>query len=326
MRAPEFWNAGHTLVPMLLAPLALVYETAAEVRRSLAQPWRAPVPVISVGNLIAGGAGKTPTALALAQCLRNRGGVHILSRGYGGRLAGPVRVDPARHDAGDVGDEPLLLAAEAPTWIGRDRVAAARAAAAAGAEVLVLDDGHQNPALVKDIAVLVVDGGNPVGNGRVIPAGPLREAPARGVARADAIVWIDDPGAVASQPPDALDHKPLLRARLEPGPELAALRDRPVFAFAGIARPAKFFATLRTAGCVLAGAQGFADHHRFPPEELVELMDRAAALGATLVTTAKDAVRLPTSVRAVVEVVTVRLVFTDPAAVERLLAPVTGTR
>ncbi|MCX7684268.1 MAG: tetraacyldisaccharide 4'-kinase [Acetobacteraceae bacterium] len=319
MRAPEFWSGGGGIAPLLLSPFAAVY--AAATARRVARPgWRAPVPVICCGNATAGGAGKTTVALDIGQRLMNRGiGVHFLIRGYGGRLRGPLRVDPDRHDSTAVGDEALLLAARAPTWIGADRAAAARRAIEAGAQALVLDDGLQNPTLAKDLSLLVVDGGYGFGNGRVIPAGPLREPVAAAAARCQAAVLIgEDEAGVLAQLPRGL---PVLRANLVPGPEAAALAGRTVFAFCGIASPRKFFATLTQAGAVLAGRAAFADHYPYDEAEIRELLAEAERLRAVPVTTKKDAVRIPSALRGRITVVTVGLAWEDPAAIETLLDP-----
>uniref|UniRef100_UPI00260A9006 tetraacyldisaccharide 4'-kinase n=1 Tax=Ferrovibrio sp. TaxID=1917215 RepID=UPI00260A9006 len=184
-RAPDFWQAGmDSPWPGLLQPLAALYELGNHLNRRITTAQDVGRPVISVGNLVAGGAGKTPTAIALSEMLHRLGlQPQIVSRGYGGRLAGPVRVDPSRHTAADVGDEALLLSAAAPTWIGRDRPAAARAAAAAGAGCIIADDAHQSYALARRLSLLVVDGGYGFGNGRLLPAGPLREPVEEGLAR-----------------------------------------------------------------------------------------------------------------------------------------------
>ena len=327
MRAPRYWDAGHEFLPDLLSPLGHGYAAAGLLRRALARPRRVGASVICVGNLVAGGAGKTPTALAIGDWLKARGRVlHYLTRGYGGKLAGPVAVRADRHDVRAVGDEALLLAARAPTWVARDRAAGAMAAVAAGAEVVVMDDGHQNPSLRKDISVVVIDSGFMFGNGRLIPAGPLREPITRGLSRADAVVVVDDPGR--ARPLGALTgfRGPILRARLAPGAAGYRLVDAPVVAFAGIARPAKFFATLQALGARLLSYHGFADHHTFSPEEIMRLVDMAHADGARLVTTAKDAVRLPPEARAMVEVLEVGLEFESAAALDRLLAPLLGQR
>ena len=310
--------------PQYLAPVLvpLAAAVAAVTARRVVRPgWHAPVPVLCVGNATVGGAGKTTVALDLAARLRDADCVpHVLLRGYGGAARGVRRVAPD-DPAALVGDEALLLAAVAPTWVGADRAAAARAACAAGAGVLVMDDGLQNPGLHKDVSLLVIDGGFGFGNGRVLPAGPLREPAAAAAARCTAAVLIgQDLHAASAALPPAL---PVLRARLEPGPEAADLRGRRVFAFAGIARPEKFFASLQEVGAVLVGSESFPDHHTFAPRALSRLLARAARLGAMPVTTAKDAVRLPPEVRGAVHVLGVRLAWEDPGAIAALLARLT---
>jgi tetraacyldisaccharide 4'-kinase len=277
--------------------------------------------VVCIGNLVAGGAGKTPVVLSLAARLAARGrAVHSLSRGYGGSLAGPVRVDPALHDAAAVGDEPLLLAQAAPCWVARDRVLGAQAAIAAGASLLLLDDGLQNASLAKHLSLAVIDGGYGVGNGRVLPAGPLREPLAQGLSRADAVVLMGEDECGIGP---ALAGKPLLRARLV-AENAAEFAGRAVVAFAGIARPAKFFATLEALGARLLSRRAFADHHRFSDGELRRLLDDAEAGRAIAVTTAKDAARLAPDWRARVRVLAVAVAWQDEAALDRLLERVDG--
>lgn len=309
----------------MLAPLALLYESVSRLNGWLTTPMPSPVPVLCVGNLVAGGAGKTPTAISLARDLTARGvAVHFLTRGYGGRLSGPVLVDLARHTAADVGDEALLLARVAPTWIGADRRVTAHRAAETGAALVIMDDGFQNPSLRKDWSLVVIDGAVGLGNGRIIPAGPLRENPARALARADAVLIVgEDTGGVAdrisSLAPRVL---PILAARLEPDANAAKLAGKRVFAFAGIARPEKFFASLRAAGCEIAGTRAFPDHHPFRTSELTALGDAARAAGATLVTTEKDRVRLSDEQAAAIEVFAVHVAWRDPGALAAFLAPI----
>ncbi|WP_137179513.1 tetraacyldisaccharide 4'-kinase [Roseomonas sp. AR75] len=319
MRAPGFWVGGGGIAPLLLSPFSAIY--AGATARRMARPgWRAPVPVICCGNATAGGAGKTTVALDLGRRLADRGvNAHFLLRGYGGSLRGPVRVDPDAHDSTQVGDEALLLAEVRPTWISGDRGAGARAAVAGGAQAIVMDDGLQNPTLEKDLSLLVVDGSFGFGNGRVIPAGPLREPVAAAAARCRAAVLIgeDTSGAVAQLPPGL----PVLRAKLVAGPEAAMLAGQPVFAFCGIANPQKFFATLQEAGAVLAGREAFADHYPYDEGDLKDLLAQAEALRAVMVTTKKDFVRIPPQFRSRVTVVTVGLAWEEPAAIESLLDP-----
>ncbi|MFQ5784751.1 MAG: tetraacyldisaccharide 4'-kinase [Alphaproteobacteria bacterium] len=322
MRAPEFWRCDGPL-PRLLAPLAWGYDLAGRSRRQLVRPRRASVPVICVGNLVAGGAGKTPTALAVAERLAPQGcEVHFLTRGYGGGVRGPHRVDPARDDVRSVGDEALLLAAAAPTWVSPDRIAGARAATAAGAGALVMDDGFQNPGLVKDLALVVVDAGYGFGNRRVLPAGPLRETVARGLDRADAVALVgEDDGAADLEAEIAARGMTILRGRLEPAAAGQRLVGRRVVAFAGIARPDRLFTMLDAIGCRLVARHAFADHHRYTPDEIMRLVEQASAADAVPVTTAKDYVRLSEEARPMVEALDVRLVWRDAAVLDRLLAP-----
>ena len=316
MRAPDFWSRDGWPA-RALAPLAALYAWGGRRRRLGAEPFTAALPVICVGNIVAGGAGKTPVCLAVAERLRRRGReVHFLTRGHGGTEVGPRLVDPVRHDAARVGDEALLLAAQAPTWVARWRPDGAVAAAELGAHGLVMDDGFQNGTLHQDLALVVVDGGYGYGNGRVIPAGPCREPMAEGLARAHALVLVGEDRAGVAAGAGAL---PVLRAHLRPGPEAVGFRGARLFAFAGIGRPDKFFATLRQCGAHLAAARSFPDHHPYRRGEIADLLAEARALGARPVTTAKDAVRLPADLRDEVAVLNVRLVWEDEAALDSLL-------
>jgi len=283
------------------------------------------VPVISVGNLTVGGSGKTPVVREVLARLRRAGlDAHGLSRGYGGREKGPLRVDPAHHTADQVGDEPLMLSVDTPIWIARDRPAGALAAVAAGAGALVLDDAHQNPTLKKTLSLIVVDGETrdgewPFGDGRVFPAGPLREPFKVGLARADAIVVLLPADAPAVDPELAalFADKPLLVARLEPA---ADAPQGPQLGFAGVAKPWKVERSLAAAGVELVDFAPFPDHAAFTSGDLQALRDRAALFGAGLITTEKDWVRLPPAWRARVAAWPVRARFEDEAALDRLLA------
>lgn len=317
MRAPDFWHMNKGgLTSLALAPIGWLYGAAGASIWAMARPWKAPVPVICIGNLVAGGAGKTPVALDLAKRLIQRGkAVHFLSRGYGGTEAGPLRVDPALHTSDGVGDEPLLLARLAPTWVAADRPSGCRAAADAGAEMIIMDDGFQNPAVIKDLSVIVVDGGYGFGNGRVMPAGPLREPLTRGLKRADAVVVIGGRGKVSLPP----EHPPRLDARFAATPESLGLKDQAIVAFAGIGRPAKFFETLRAIGCDIRATRTFADHHPYSPADLEQLRNLATNENARLVTTEKDAVRLSARDRKDIATVAITLTWDDEAAIDALL-------
>jgi tetraacyldisaccharide 4'-kinase len=292
--APSFWWQESGTAAALLAPVAGLYGAVAAARlRQTGE--RAGVPVVCVGNPTVGGSGKTPTALALARLLIDAGErPFLLSRGYGGRLAGPVRVDPQHHRADDVGDEPLLLARSAPTVIAHDRAAGARVARTAGASVIVLDDGFQNPSLVKDVSILVVDARRGIGNGQVFPAGPLRAPLAAQLDRAQALLIVGEGSAGAAAAHDGQARGlTVFRGRLVPdAASIAALKGSRVLAFAGIGDPEKFFATLRDAGVDVAITRGFPDHHRFTPEETTALVAEAERAGLATVTTEKDFVRL----------------------------------
>jgi len=270
-----------------------------------------------VGNLTAGGAGKTPIVRDFAARLRAQGrNPAILSRGYGGRQRGPLRVDPGRHIAADVGDEPLLLARDSPCWIARDRAKGARAIAAAGAGIIIMDDGLQNPQLHQDLRLIAVDGAAGFGNGRAIPAGPLRERAADGLDRADALIVMgeDDTGVAAS----AAGRLPVIRARLAlaGGPSLAGSR---LFAFAGIGRPEKFRATLLEGGAELLAFRAFPDHHAYLKSELIALSAKARDLNAKLATTEKDWVRLSPEWRERVTPIPVAVRWDDESAISALL-------
>jgi tetraacyldisaccharide 4'-kinase len=292
IREPAFWwrpGAGG-----LFVPLAAIYGAAAALRMERSGR-KADLPVICLGNLTVGGAGKTPAALAVAQLLlAARERPFFLSRGYGGRLAGPVRVNPAVHRARDVGDEPLLLTRLAPTIVARDRVAGAKFAHSAGASVVVMDDGLQNGSLAKDLTVVVIDGRRGIGNGHIVPAGPLRAPLGLQLARAQALLVVGPPdGATALLERARRRGLAIFHARLEPDRGVVgAIGRRKALAFAGIGDPEKFFATLGVCGIEVAERASFPDHHRYTIAQAQDLIARAQAKNLMLVTTEKDQARL----------------------------------
>lgn len=325
MHAPRHWFKPPDrpgLLARLLAPLGWLY-SAGTARRLRAPAYAPQMPVICVGNLVAGGAGKTPTTLALAQRLIARGrAVHIVSRGHGGRLAGPVRVDGRVHAAAEVGDEPLLLSSVAPVWVAKDRAAGVRAAEAAGAEVILMDDGFQSPAVRTSLALIVVDAARGFGNGRCIPAGPLREPVAAGLKRADLVLSIGDDAAQErfGGTWGAMIPVPRLLGQLVPLAMGMDWEGAPVIAFAGIADPERFFTTLRALGARVLRGEALADHAPLSDTPLRRLEAEAEAAGAQLVTTEKDAARLSPEWRAKVLTLVVRLEVGDWGPLDEALA------
>jgi tetraacyldisaccharide 4'-kinase len=333
LSTPRWWyvwrHAPAPITRALLKPLGWLWAAVTARKIAGATPQDAGVPVICVGNLTVGGAGKTPVVRAILQRLRKQGiEAHGLSRGHGGTLTGPLRVDPALHSAPDVGDEPLMIAADAPFWISRDRPAGARAAKAAGAQVVVMDDGHQNPSLCKTLSLVVVDGETrddewPFGDGSVFPSGPMREPLKAGLARADAVILLlpfdledPDPELLA-----VLGSTPVLIARLAPA---APPPTGPQLAFAGIGKPWKFERSLKAAGAALIDFAAFADHQAYDEGTLKALERRAADDRAGLLTTEKDWARLTPAWRAKVAAWPVAAVFEDEAALDALLARATS--
>jgi len=330
MRAPDFWQKRDVWA-RLLAPLGALYGFSVAIKARLANPFDPGIPVICVGNLTAGGSGKTPIALAITEMLRAKGHKpYFLTRGYGGSERGPALATRG-HSAEVMGDEALLLARAAPTIVARDRGAGARLAKEKGATVLVMDDGHQNFTLRKSLSLVVVDAQTGFGNGFQIPAGPLREPVAQGLARADAVMLV---GSEHSEDGRAAVHSdsvwtaqgngapglggfrgPVLRAHLVS--DGSAFTGQPVFAFAGIGRPEKFIASLEACGAHVIGSCFFADHHPYSEDEILEL--KAVAGEAALVTTEKDFVRLSIASREGIKVLKVSARFDDAAAIERLL-------
>jgi len=321
MREPGFWHGPASLNAHLLKPLAALYGAVA-AQRLRRKGLHAGIPVLCVGNYHVGGAGKTPTVLALAKLLRELGETPVvLSRGYGGKLRGPIRVDPVRHTASDVGDEPLMLASSLPVVVSRKRADGVPLARAQGASVILMDDGFQSPAVVKDASLIVIDSERGIGNGQVFPAGPLRAPLRPQLARTDALIVVGNGSAAGTVAAEiAAQGKPVLSAHLKPDEAVVAqLRGKRVLAFAGIGDPTRFFNTLRASGVELAGQRAFADHHPYSQTEIEGLIVEARRDGLTLVTTEKDLARLRDWSQQIMPF-HVTLEFNDPALLRKFVA------
>lgn len=319
MRDPEFWQHDG-VIPKLLSPLSAAWQAGTCFRKLTTTPRHPGCPVFCVGNFTVGGAGKTPTAVALYALLKSLGRTpHFVSRGYGGSLEGPHRVNPLIDTADKVGDEPLLLAQHGPTWISRNRALGAEMARDAGANAIILDDGLQNPSLIKDCSFAVIDSSYGIGNGRVMPAGPMREPLISGLEKVHAIILIGDktPDFITRLPASV----PVLRAAIElvNGADFDQSR---VLAFAGIGRPAKFYDSLGQAGAHIVQTCDFSDHHPFTMQELGHLRSEAARLDARLVTTQKDLMRLPLQQRDGISSLDIRLVFEAPDQLAKIVTSV----
>jgi tetraacyldisaccharide 4'-kinase len=323
MRPPLFWNHSRGFISRLLAPVEWIWISATR-KRLKSGPWqKLDVPVICVGNINIGGTGKTPTVIAILEVFANLGiTAHVVSRGHGGSEIGPLLVEERTHTAAQVGDEPLLIAAFGTCWVAKDRAKGAKAAIKAGAQVIVMDDGFQNPSLAKDLSLVVVDAEIGFGNGRVIPAGPLREPLKDGLSRADIVVPIGSPAAQKRLA--ARIDNPVWNGTLRPletGMDWAGTR---FIAFAGIGRPGKFFTTLETLGANVIATHAFPDHAPYSDTILQRLQAEAKAKSAQLVTTEKDMARLPADFRRDVLALPVRLVFNDPEVVKSTLQTLTA--
>jgi tetraacyldisaccharide 4'-kinase len=325
MRAPDFWQTGLGPWPHILAPLGCLYGAIGLAERFITRTQASGVPVICIGNLTAGGTGKTPVALNICNRLQSLGiDAHFLSRGYGGHLPGPVRIDPEHHTVEDVGDEPLLLAHSNPAWVARNRIQGARAARAAGANALILDDGFQDPHIAKDLSLIVIDGASGFGNGRLIPAGPLRETVTHGLGRADGVIIMgEDRLGMAGKLKNAFQGLPIMNAHLRPVLTPSPYKGKKIMGFAGIGRPEKFRETLLAIGAELESFYGFPDHHPYVDREIAILLEKAKELDAIAITTAKDHVRITDAdQREQIDVLDVEVAFENEAVLNALLAPI----
>jgi len=317
MRTPDFWEKPGP-IPTMLTPLSWIWQAHSGARSLLTKPKSLGVPVICVGNTVAGGAGKTPVTTAIIKTLTALNcNAHILSRGYGGTVEKPTLVDPNKHDHTDVGDEPLLHARHAPTWVSPSRVNGGRAAIAGGASAILMDDGFQNPTIYKDFSILVVDGEYGFGNKRILPAGPLRESINSAMRRADLVVII---GPEIRKVASIIGKgKPVLTARFVPADHDVKISGARVLAFAGIGRPTKFFQTLAEMGCNLIETWSYPDHHVFTDKQISNILKIAKEKDAIPITTEKDSVRLPVSARDIVQILPVTLEWNDKQAFDDII-------
>jgi tetraacyldisaccharide 4'-kinase len=316
MKTPSFWHADG-FIPKLLEPLAQLYKCLSFLERSLRSKTKIDVPVLCIGNLVSGGAGKTPIALSIGQKLNAKHNISFLTRGYGGIEAGPIEVNPDEHSSYEVGDEALILSEVGPTWVSRNRIAGAIAAKNAGFEIVIMDDGFQHTSLVKTLSFVIIDGPYGFGNGRLIPAGPLREPIYSGLKRADIIVLVGEvnPSIIELLP----NNKPLLRASLVPAEMGTQLSNNNVIGFAGIGRPTKFLETLEKMGLNIIDFVAFPDHYRFRESEIRELYEKATEVDAILVTTFKDMKRVPKNVAHLCQPIGITVVWEDDSEIQQLL-------
>ena len=320
-KTPDFWYST-AAPPPALKPLGRLYDCLSRLRRRLVSPYRAEIPVLCIGNLTMGGSGKTPVAIAIAAILHDLGFLpHFLTRGYGGSLKGPVLVQPARHSFRETGDEPLLLARHAPCWVARNRPAGASAATDGGAGAIIMDDGFQNPSLSKNLSFLVIDAATGFGNGAVFPAGPLREQPQNGLKRADACIIM---GATDDRAQNDWQHRLQLYG-FQGAIFFAALQPQETeisgafVGFAGIGLPQKFRETLENTGAAVKAFHPFPDHHIYRREDIKKLLAAARSYNAALITTEKDALRLPPEIRESVKTLPVALQWQDERAITAFL-------
>jgi len=319
MRTPNHWQNNNVL-SRLLMPFGWIYFQLSLWRHKIARSVDIGVPVICVGNIVAGGAGKTPTVMYLGKLLSKRLKVAFLTRGYGGAFSGPIKVNPHKHTFQDVGDEALLLSKIAPTWVSKNRLDGGLAAKLDGAQIILMDDGFQNPTIGKTFSILVFDGPYGVGNNQLIPSGPLRETLGRGMSRADAVVIIgEDLHDLQSKIPENI---PLFSVTTSPIISKKLKVAKSVIGFAGIGRPRKFLETLKTLNVEIQDFVPFPDHHKFRNSEIEDLIRRASETGAQLVTTTKDFVRLPPNTKNSVIAMDIELNWANQNQIKALLEQV----
>jgi len=304
----------------MLLPFSYFYYLGYLTRQQYAHPVKLSVPVICIGNLTAGGAGKTPIALYIGELLKEKNiKAFYISRGYGGSQKTPLVVDAHKHSAKKVGDEPLLLAQVLPTVVGKNRVETAKFAVAQGAEMIVMDDGFQNPTLHKDLSLIVVDRRLSFGNEKMLPAGPLREPVKAGLKRADAVVLINPANFIPTCLPDIN----VLLARSKPAKSMLQLAGKKIVAFCGIAHPQKFYTMLKNAGAEIVEKKSFSDHYDYKASELKKLQAEAKKHDAILVTTSKDAARLPEKLKTEIHIAEMELLFENKQKLEEMIDGVT---
>ncbi|MDC0149276.1 tetraacyldisaccharide 4'-kinase [Rhodospirillales bacterium] len=319
MRAPEFWHNKGGILSFVLSPFGWIYSAITSMRAAAKPTWAAPIPVICIGNVVMGGAGKTLVSIDLAERLKAKGqNPHIIMRGYGGGMNAPTKVDLNLHNANDVGDEALLLARTAPTWVGARRADVAKHATEDGASVLIMDDGFQNPSLAKDLSLLVVDAEYGFGNGRVCPAGPLREPIKNAASRAHAVISLG--GSLSEN----VMNLPAFVGYTEPTSNATDIHGERVVAFGGIGRPEKFFNSLKAAGAELTETISFPDHHPFSDAEIKNVLAKAKALNSIAITTEKDFVRIPAALRTDIMSFPVRLRWEQADTFESFILERTG--
>jgi tetraacyldisaccharide 4'-kinase len=320
---PEFWKK-HGILSLVLTPLSLIYSIAGLLRPLINAKYQANIPVICIGNVTVGGAGKTPIVLAITELLRKNGmNVAIASRGYKGDIKKPTLVDKNKHTVNSVGDEPLILARIAPTYISKKRHLAISMAKESGADIVIMDDGMQNPTVKKDLTILVIDGKYGIGNGLVMPAGPLREALLFGLRKSDIVILLgkDEMGILNHPAIKSMQRenvKPIIRARLDPCGNIPD-KTQPYIAFAGIGNPDKFFSTLVENGYNLVGEIAFPDHYNYNDDDINNLIKKAEKIGAVLITTQKDEVRLPLFARKKISVLCVEITWENEAQIKNIL-------